>query len=77
MKDADVVFNTSLDYEFSVLKVYAKPLLKGIDGRSPYYNKARELLQFLEHFDAVPHDHVPDTSLLREFIGGSFFEDVH
>lgn len=77
MKNADVIFNTALDYEFCVLKVYAEPLLKGITTHSRHYNKARELLYFLKHFDPIPHDFVPDTSLLREFVGGSYFEDVH
>ncbi|KAF0984263.1 hypothetical protein FDP41_007440 [Naegleria fowleri] len=74
MKNADVVFNTSLDYEYSVLKVYAKPLLSAVSPKSPHYNSARELLAFLRYFHAIPAASIPSDSLLREFIGDSFFD---
>jgi len=71
---ADVVFNTALDYETSVLKVFASPLLRSVPPSMPQYNLARNLLYILEAFYPIPHDNVPPDSLLREFIGGSFFE---
>eukprot|EP00727_Mastigamoeba_balamuthi_P001466 m51a1_g11316 putative atpase aaa (573) ;mRNA; r:104071-106023 len=72
---ADVVFNTALLYEKSVLKTYVSPLLKSVKPGSAQYNDARNLLEMLDCFYPIPHDHVPATSLLREFIGGSFFEE--
>ncbi|KAL9650815.1 hypothetical protein ABK040_001865 [Willaertia magna] len=74
MKNADVIFNSSLDYEYSVLKVYAKPLLSAVPPSSEYYNAARELLAFLRYFHAIPAQSIPSDSLIREFIGGSFFD---
>jgi len=72
--NADTVFNSSLDYEFSILKVYVEPLLKMVKPSEPEYNLARELLSFLWGIHTIPDDFVPPTSLLREFIGNSFFE---
>ncbi|KAH3745607.1 nucleoside kinase [Pelomyxa schiedti] len=74
MKDADVVFNSALDYEVAVLKTFCKPLLKSVKSGTPPYNNAQELLEFLSFAFVVPHDNVPPDSLLREFIGGSFFQ---
>lgn len=71
---ADTVFNTALDYETSVLKTFAAPLLRSVTPDMPQYNLARNLLFILDSFFPIPHDHVHPDSLLREFIGGSFFE---
>lgn len=72
--EADVVFNTALIYEIGVLKVYAEPLLYEIDESSIYYEEARRLLQFLKMFLTIPTDNIPNDSILREFIGKSYFE---
>eukprot|EP00727_Mastigamoeba_balamuthi_P013805 m51a1_g9047 putative uridine kinase (608) ;mRNA; r:16813-19326 len=77
MKCADVVFNTALDYELNVLTTFAKPLLQSVKPGSTHYNLAQEMVSFLSYFTPVPHDDVPPESLLREFIGGSFFETSH
>ena len=39
----------------------------------PEYADARRLLGFLEVVNPASSDHVPPTSLIREFIGGSAF----
>lgn len=70
---ADVMFNSALVYELACLKVYAEPLLWGVDRDSPEYMEAKRLLKFLDYFLPVPGDEVPNNSLLREFIGGSIF----
>lgn len=70
---ADVMFNSALVYELACLKVYAEPLLWGVDRNSPEYLEAKRLLKFLDYFLPVPGDEVPNNSLLREFIGGSIF----
>ncbi len=71
---ADAAFNSALDYELSVLKPYAEPLLKMIKPADAEYTQARRLLAFLEHFYPIPSHLVPEHSLLREFIGGSAYE---
>lgn len=72
-EEADVMFNSALIYELACLKVYAEPLLFGIDKNEPEYLEAKRLLKFLDYFVAVPSEEVPNNSLLREFIGGSCF----
>ena len=72
--DVDFVYNTSLIYEIGVLKLYAEPLLFGIDNTSPYYEEVIRLLNFLDMFVGLPTDEIPNDSLLREFIGSSYFE---
>lgn len=72
--DVDCVYNTSLIYEIGVLKLYAEPLLFGIDNSSHYYEEAVRLLNFLNMFVGLPTDEIPNDSLLREFIGQSYFE---
>lgn len=72
---ADVLFNTSLVYEISVLKGYAEPLLRAIPEWSPAYGEARRLLSILSFAPLIPSENVPNLSILREFIGGSCFDD--
>ena len=72
--EADIVVNTGLVYEFPVLKVYALPLLYMVKKDSPYYEDAKRLIRLLEIFLPVPSENVPNDSILREFIGGSYFK---
>lgn len=71
---ADVVFNSSLIYEASVLKVFAEPYLLEVPRDHPSYTTAHRLRQLIDAFVTILPDEVPNTSLLREFIGGSGFE---
>jgi uridine kinase len=72
---ADALFNSSLVYEISVLKGYAEPLLRAIPERSEAYSEARRLLTMLSFVPVIPSENVPNLSILREFIGGSCFND--
>lgn len=72
-KEADVVFNSALIYELAVLKQYAEPLLFGIELGEPEYLEAKRLLKFLNYFQGIDSNMVPDTSILKEFIGGGIF----
>lgn len=74
MPQADFVFNSALEHEYSVLRVYVTPLLRSVTPDMDEYNLARNLLGVLDAFFPIPHDDVPPDSLLREFVGGSFFE---
>ncbi len=73
-ENADVMFNSSLFYEISVLRALAEPTLKEIPDTVPEYAEARRILKCLEKFVPIPPDEIPPTSLLREFIGGSSFK---
>ncbi len=72
-ESADVVFNSALIYELSVLKAYAEPLLFSVPKDSPEYQEAKRLLKFFDYFLPVASEDIPRNSLLREFIGGSLF----
>lgn len=70
---ADAVFNSALIYEIALLKPYIEPLLFGVPKDCPEYLEAKRLLKFLSYFLPLPADHVPTTSLMREFIGGGCY----
>jgi uridine kinase len=72
--EADAVVNTALLYEINALRVYAEPLLYSIDSSSENYKEAIRLINFLKCFFSIPTEGIPDTSVLREFIGKSYFE---
>ena len=71
---ADAVFDSSLIYELSVLKVFAERYLLEVPQSDAAYTTAFRLLGLLDRFVTIYPDHVPPTSILREFIGGSGFE---
>lgn len=72
--NADVMFNSSLAYELAVLKTYAEPLLFTVKEDDPEYETAQRLLELLKCVLPLPSETVPKISILREFIGGSYFE---
>lgn len=72
--NADAILNTALDYELSVLRVYAAPLLRRVNPTMPEYSEAQRLLSFLENFATIAPTSVPPRSIIREFIGGSAFK---
>lgn len=75
-EQADLMFNSSLFYELSVLKDYVRPLLREVPDTVPEFGEAHRLLKFLDHFTSMDRfeAEIPPTSILREFIGGSCFE---
>ena len=70
---ADAFFNSALIYELAVLKQFAEPLLFSISPDEPEYHEAKRLLKFLEYFLGVSSEHLPNNSIVREFVGGSCF----
>lgn len=72
-EDADVMFNSALIYELSILKQYAEPLLFSITPEEPEYLEAKRLLKFLDYFLGVSTETIPINSIAREFVGGSCF----
>ena len=72
-QQADIAFNSALDYELAVLKPLAEPLLAEVKPFEPEYANARRLLEFLSYFLSAPEELVPAGSILREYIGKSSF----
>ena len=73
-KEADTVLNTALIYELGVLKTYAVPILYSVDYKNEYYMEAQRIINFLRYFLDIPESALPNTALLREFVGGGYFE---
>ncbi len=74
-EEANSTFNSALVYELAALKKYAVPLLEEIDESYPEHTVAQRLLILLQYFEEIPTDNIPPNSILREFIGGSIFEE--
>ena len=72
--DSDVTINSAATYEIGVLKTYVEPLLYSVETTSPYYEEAKRLIDFLRVFLPIPSDAIPEDAIIREFIGGSYFE---
>ena len=71
--EADVTINSAAFYEIGVLKTYVEPLLYSVPIESEYYEEAKRLIDFLRVFLPIPSDAIPEDSVIREFIGGSYF----
>jgi len=72
-EEADVMFNTALLYELSVLKPLAEPILLEVQPNQPEYAEAKRLLNFFSYFKPIHPIEIPPTSIVREFLGGSSF----
>ncbi|MBO6119866.1 MAG: nucleoside kinase [Lachnospiraceae bacterium] len=71
---ADILINSALIYEFSVLKLKALPMLYRLTEDKEVSEIARRLIKILNYFLAVDTDVIPRYSIIREFIGNSVLE---
>ena len=79
-ENADSMFNSALVYELAALKPEAAPLLLQVKYGTQEHIEANRLLSFLnwvQPLSANQRHYIPDTSLLREFIGDSSLHDYH
>ncbi len=79
-ENADAMFNSALAYELAALRPLAEPLLLQVEPGTPPYIEANRLLSFLrwvQPLSPLQQAMIPDTSLLREFIGGSILHHYH
>jgi uridine kinase len=79
-ENADALFDSGLTYELAALRPLAEPLLLQVDFGTPQHVEANRLLSFLRWVEPLKPEQlamIPDTSLLREFIGGSVLEGYH
>jgi uridine kinase len=73
-KYADAEFDSGLEYELAVLKLYAAGLLEIVKMRMPEESKAQTLAALLGAILPADPAKVPGDSILRETIGGSQLE---
>lgn len=71
--ESDVTINSAAFYEIGVLKTYVEPLLYSVSSDSDYYEEAKRLIDFLKVFLPIPSDAIPEDAVIREFIGGGYF----
>ena len=72
---ANYVFNSFSAYELSAMKKYAMPLLEEIDSENEHFPVVERLVRMLKFFDDIPDTWIPCNSIIREFIGGSCYQD--
>ena len=70
-ENANLMFDSSLACEFSVLKPFIVPLLEKVPAGK--YPEADSILKAYERIEPLDEKYVPANSLIREFIGGSTF----
>ena len=73
---ANFVFNSFSPIELCVMKKYAMPLLEEIGMENEFFPVAERLIRMLKFFDDIPDKWIPCNSIIREFIGGSCYEDA-
>ncbi len=71
---ADIIFDSSLPYEVSVMKNYALPLLQAVPEDNARRAELLELISAFDHFLPIDPALVAKDSLLREFIGGGSYK---
>lgn len=79
-ENADAMFNSALVYELAALRPLAEPLLLQVEPGTPPHIEANRLLSFLRWVQPLSQQQqamIPDTSLLREFIGSSSLHNYH
>jgi uridine kinase len=72
-EEANAMFNSAMIYEFAALRRSAEPILSQVSPIDNEYSEAYRLLKFLNYFKYIDIEELPNTSLLREFLGGSSF----
>lgn len=79
-ENADAMFNSALVYELAALRPLVEPLLLQVAPGTPPHIEANRLLSFLRWVQPLTLEQmamIPDTSLLREFIGASSLQEYH
>ena len=71
---ADVIFDSSLPYEVSVMRNYALPLLRAVPEENDRHDELLELIDAFQFFEPIDPKLVARDSLIREFIGGGSYK---
>jgi uridine kinase len=72
-EEADVMFNSALNYELSALRTRAEELLSDVKPSDQGYAEAKRILEFIRNFLPIDSSDIPANSIAREFLGGSCF----
>ena len=72
-ENANLMFASSLAFEFAVLKPMVVPLLEAIPAGK--YSVVDDMLRGFEKIEAMDEKYVAPESLAREFLGGSTYDN--
>jgi len=72
--NAHIKFDSSLPYEVSVMKNFARPLLAAVPKENARRHELLDLVAAFDYFEPIDPALVPVNSLLREFIGGGSYQ---
>ena len=72
-ENANLMFDSSLAFEFAVLKPIVVPLLEAIPAGK--YSEVDDMLRGFEKIEPLDSKYVAPDSLAREFIGGSIYDN--
>lgn len=72
-ENAHIMFDSSLAFEFAVLKPFVVPLLEAVPAGK--YAVVGEMLKGFEKIEPLDEKYVAPNSLAREFIGGSTYDN--
>ena len=70
---ANVILDSSLPYEVSVMKNYAIPLFEAVPAENPRRKELLEMIEAFQELETIDPDLVHPDSLIREFIGGGSY----
>ena len=70
---ADVIFDSTLPYEVSVMRNYAVPILHSVPEDNERHDEMLQLVDAFQYFEPIDPALVAKDSLLREFIGGGSY----
>ena len=70
---ANVILDSSLPYEVSVMKNYAIPLFEAVPAENPRRKELLEMIEAFQELEAIDPELVHPDSLIREFIGGGSY----
>lgn len=70
---ANIILDSSLPYEVSVMRHYALPLFEAVPAENPRRKELLEMIEAFQELEPVNPDLVHPDSLIREFIGGGSY----
>lgn len=70
---ANVILDSSLPYEVSVMKNYALPLFEAVPAENPRRKELLEMIDAFQELETIDPELVHPDSLIREFIGGGSY----
>ena len=70
---ANIILDSSLPYEVSVMGHYALPLFEAVPAENPRRGELLEMIDAFQQLEPIDPELVHPNSLIREFIGGGSY----